>query len=400
MNKQISILMILVISMISFTACTDEDNLRFTAPEEVEQLTITNDVLPEYLISTQTLDNVAERFTWETPDFGVESNINYNLEYSLDGTFESPSVLASTSELQTAVTVEQIFNVATQEIGLDTDPETPFVDENGDPILDENGDPIPNDSGELFLRVNAQLGTDNADNSPESISETIVMNIQMVEQGDGGGAALKDLFLVGAATAPGWDNGNNNPPMVRDPENPNLYTYTGKFLNDEFKVLEQRGAWQPQWGIGPNGNLASSEDLGEDPNVFEITDGEGYYTLTLDLDNLTFSIDPFDESGAATYSTIGIIGSATTGDDTGWNQDIDLTQSTFDPHLWFITDLELFDAEAKFRAGDAWDTNWGADTELTGFGTFDGPNIPVSAGTYDVWFNDIDGSYVFVSQEE
>ena len=400
MNKQISILMILVISIISFTACTDEDNLRFTTPEEVEQVTITNDVLPEYLISSQTLQNIAERFTWETPNFGVESNISYDLEYSLDGTFESPSVLASTSDRQTAVSVEQIFNVATQDLGLDTDPETNFVDENGDPVLDGNGDPIPNDSGELFLRVNAQLGTDNADNSPESISETIVMNLQMVEEGDGSGPALKDLFLVGAATAPGWDNGNNNPPMVRDPENPNLYTYTGKFLNDQFKVLEQRGDWQPQWGVGPNGNLASSEDLGEDPGVFEITDGEGYYTLTLDLDNLTFSIESFDESSAATYSSIGIIGSATTGDDTGWNQDIDLTQSTFDSHLWYITGLELFDGESKFRAGDAWDTNWGADTELTGFGSFDGPNIPVSAGTYDVWFNDVDGSYVFISQEE
>ena len=399
MNKQISILVLMIISMISFTACTDEDNLRFTTPEEVEQVTITNDPLPEYLIGTQTFTNIAERFNWETPNFNVESNITYVLEYSLDGTFENPETITTTNETSASVTVEEIFNIATQELGLDTDPQTPFVNENDEPILDEDGNPIPNGSGELILRVKAQLGSDEADNAPTSTSEPFVMNIQMVEENTGG-PVLRDLYLVGAATAPGWDNGNNNPPMVRDPENPDLYTYTGKFLNDAFKVLEQRGGWQPQWGVGPNGNLASSEDLGEDPGVFEITNGEGYYTLTLDLENLTFSIEPFDTSGATTYSTIGIIGSGTTGDDSGWNQDIDLTQSTFDSHLWYIRGIQLFDGESKFRAGDAWDTNWGSDTELTGTGSFDGPNIPISAGTYDVWFNDVDGTYVFLKQEE
>lgn len=397
MNKQISILIVLIISMLSFTACTDDSNLRFTTPEQVEQVTITNDILPEYLISPQTLQNIAERFTWESPNFGVQSNITYNLEYSLDGTFETPEILATTSENKVSITIEQVYNIATQEMGLDTDPETNMVDENGDPVLDDSGNPIPNDSGELYLRVNAQLGSQEATNSPESISETIVMNIQMVEEG-GGGPVLKDLFLVGAATAPGWDNNNNNPPMVRDPQNPNVFTYTGKFLDSEFKALEQRGAWQPQWGVGPNGNLASSEDLGEDPAVFAVPSGEGYYTVTLDLDNLTYSIDSYDASSASTYSTIGVIGSATTGDDTGWNQDMDMTQSTFDPHIWYLNGLELFDGEAKFRAGNAWDTNWGTDTELTGFGVQDGANIPVTAGTYDVWFNDLDGSYVFLSQ--
>jgi hypothetical protein len=401
MNKQISILIVMIITMISFTACTDEDNLRFTTPEQVEQVTVTNSVLPQYLISSQTLQNVAERFTWEAPDFGVQSNVTYNLEYSIEGTFETSEVLASTNETQNAVTVEQIFNIATQELGLDTDPETNTVDENGDPVLDENGDPIPNDSGELFLRVNAQLGSEDAENAPESVSETIVMNIQMVEEGDGGGPNFKNLFLVGAATAPGWDNGNNNPPLVRDPENPNAFTFTGKFLDDQFKILEQRGGWQPQWGLDPDsGEVTSSDILGADPDVFTVPSGEGYYTININIDDLTYSIEATDISSAPTYSTIGIIGSATTGDDSGWGQDIDLTQSSFDPHLWYINGLELFDAEAKFRAGDAWDTNWGSDTELTGFGGFDGPNIPVSAGTYDVWFNDIDGSYVFILNEE
>ena len=410
MNKQISILMILVISMISFTACTDEDNLRFTAPEEVEQLTITNDVLPVYFIGEQNSDNIAERFTWETPNFGVESNISYDLEYSLDGTFESPSVLASTSARQAAVTIEQIFNVATDTtatgLGLDTNPETSFVDENGDPVLDENGEPVPNDSGELFLRVNAQLGTDNADNSPESISETIVMNIQMIEDAGDCDPPIINLFMVGAATAAGWDNDNNNPVMRRDPENPNIHTFTGFFKDDpsddfdqQFKILDQLGDWDSQWGVSPSGNLISKDELGQDPDVFEVPDGEGYYTFQIDLCEMTFSFESFDESSADNFSSIGVIGSATTGDDSGWNQDIDLTQSSFDSHLWFINGINLFDGEAKLRAEDEWTTNWGGN-ELISFGSQDGPNIPIEPGTYDILFNDIDGTYAFLLQDD
>ena len=306
--------------------------------------------------------------SWNDPDFSEDNTteVNYIVETALTGTdFSDVQEMGSTQENSLGLTHFELNEIAL-EAGIEA--------------LTQ---------GSLDIRIRSVVETTNG--NIERISDTITVDVTPFA------GALTDLFLVGAATAPGWNNDNNNPALVRDPENPNLYTYTGRFLNGQFKVLEQIGGWQPQWGVGPNGDLASSEDLGEDPGVFEITDGEGYYTLTLDVDNLTYSIDPFDASGAATYSTIGIIGDSTPN---GWGSDTDMTQSTFDPHLWYINDIDLVDGEAKFRAGDAWDTNWGADTELTGFGTFDGPNIPVEAGTYDIWFNDLDGSYVFILNED
>lgn len=401
MKNKILILTIICLGLFGLKSCTDDDNFRFQTPAEVEKLTITNSLLGEYLLSTQTFPNVAERFTWEAPDFGVESNISYDLEYSVDGSFEDPIVVGSTTETQLSISVEELWNLATTELGLDNDPETFLVDENGDPVLDEAGNPIPNDAGELFFRVVGDLGTNEADNSPSSISDVQIVFVRLLSNDEGGDVALRNLFLVGDATAPGWDNNNNNPPIVRDPENQNLYTFTGKFSGDPaaFKLLEQRGAWQPQWGLS-EGAVASSEDLGGDPDVFNIPGGEGYYSITVDIDNATFDIQSFDETGSTTFATIGIIGNATTGDDSGWSQDMDLTQSTFDPHLWYMTGLELFDGEAKFRADDDWAVNWGANTELTGFASPDGPNIPVAAGTYDVWFNDLTETYVFVRLEE
>jgi starch-binding outer membrane protein SusE/F len=65
-----------------------------------------------------------------------------------------------------------------------------------------------------------------------------------------------------------------------------------------------------------------------------------------------------------------------------------------------MTGIELFDGETKFRADDDWAVNWGSNTEFTGFASQDGPNIPVTAGMYDVWFNDLTETYVFVRLEE
>ena len=320
------------------------------------------------VLSGDTSGDDAITVSWNDPDFSADNptEVNYSVEASLSGTdFENVELMGMTTDNSLSLTQFEL-----NEIALDAGLEASV-------------------QGSLDVRVSSLVETTNG--NIERISDAITIDVTPYS------GPLTNLFMVGAATAPGWNNDNNNPALVRDPNDPNVFTYTGRFLNGQFKVLEQRGGWQPQWGVGPNGDLASSEDLGQDPGVFEIVDGEGYYTMNMNLSNNTYSIVPFDESSAATYSTIGIIGSSTPN---GWGSDTDMTQSTFDPHLWYINDINLVDGEAKFRAGDAWDTNWGADTELTGFGTFDGPNIPVEAGTYDIWFNDLDGSYVFILNED
>lgn len=379
MNKNILKLMMVFFAIFAFNACSEDDDITFTAQTPPDQISFTNDFLSEYLLSRQTEGNNAERFVWEAPDFGVPTPITYELQGSTDFDFTEPTELATTSNQQASVSVRQLLNLA-EAAGIDDTDDTP-------------------DSGDLFFRVKAMIGSDEAENAPMTMSEVSTLTVTIVRSGGPEPLpVLPNLFLVGNATAADWDNNNNNFPMVRDPENENVFSYTGKFLageTNEFKLIENRGAWQPQWGL-ENGELETSEDLGGDPGAFQITEGEGYYTLQVDTENKTSSLTTFEEAGSETYGSIGIIGFGTTGDDDGWNQDIDMIQSDFDPHIWYISEIELFDGEIKFRADDAWDVNWGGNTEFSGSASIDGPNIPTRAATYEVWFNDLTAEYILI----
>ncbi|SDG73758.1 SusE outer membrane protein [Psychroflexus sediminis] len=378
MKNKILKLMMVFFALVAFNACSDDDTIEFTTQAPPEQISFTNDFSSEYLLSELFAQNNAERFVWMAPDFGVPTPVTYELQGSTDFEFTEPVVLAETTNQQTAITVGQLLSLA-EAAGLDNDPET------------DNPD-----TGELFFRVRAQIGTENAENSPETISEVTTLNVIIISTGGPEPLpVLPNLYLVGSSVASGWDNNNNNFPMVRNPENENMFTYTGRFIDGEFKLLEERGAWQPQWGL-QDGSLETSEDLGGDPGAFAIADGDGYYTLEVDTENKTHTLTAFEEAGSATYNTIGLIGFGTTGTDEGWNQDIDMTQSTFDPHIWYISEIALFDGEVKFRAEDDWGVNWGGNTEFSGYGSINGPNIPTTAGTYEVWFNDLTGNYVLI----
>ena len=73
-----------------------------------------------------------------------------------------------------------------------------------------------------------------------------------------------------------------------------------------------------------------------------------------------------------------------------------MTQSTFDPHIWYITNVNLTNGKLKFRANNAWDVNWGSSDEDFGIGTQGGPNINVKAGTYNIYFNDATGAFSMI----
>jgi hypothetical protein len=63
-----------------------------------------------------------------------------------------------------------------------------------------------------------------------------------------------------------------------------------------------------------------------------------------------------------------------------------MVQDANDPNVWTLT-IKLTDGEAKFRANDAWDINWGSSDFPSGTATQNGPNMKVVAGDYTVTFN-------------
>src|SRR5690606_10463782 len=124
------------------------------------------------------------------------------------------------------------------EIGLDNDPAT------------ENPD-----TGSIYFRLRAYVGTDSSIEMV-SPSETLIL---ILSEGGEVEEPLKNLFLVGDATAPGWNNDGNNPPIIRHSDNTNIFSYKAYFVGggEGFKLLEILGQWQPQWGVGANSGEAA-----------------------------------------------------------------------------------------------------------------------------------------------
>jgi hypothetical protein len=91
----------------------------------------------------------------------------------------------------------------------------------------------------------------------------------------------------------------------------------------------------------------------------------------------------------AQVNSVGIIGTATPG---GWSDETPLTQ--VNDSIWTIT-MRLTNGEAKFRANNNWDVNWGAREFPRGKGVQNGPNIPIFFGDYTITFNSESGEYFF-----
>lgn len=302
-------------------------------------------------------DDAALTMLWSDYNtYGV--NVTYTVEVAKTGSTEF-ATLGTVQNLRVLEITNKTFNDAVLKLGL-----------------------TANVSASVDMRVTAT--TKSVGGTINKVSQIVKVNVTPY-------VAFKNLFLVGNATAAGWNTDNNNQAIFRDASNINKFYFTGKFGTSMFKLIETLGnnTWQPQWGI-KGGAVANSD--GGDPDPFTVSSA-GYYSFEVDILAKTYSITPY--SGAmTTYSSIDIAGNLN-----GWSGSTVLTQSSFDPHQWFIKDLVVSsNGEAKFRANGTWDINWGAAAEFSGQGTQGGANIPLNAGTYDVYFNDIDGRYVFVKK--
>lgn len=319
--------------------------------------------------------NNAMTVTWS--DSVLQSSLGVSVDYSVE------VALAGTSF------------AATTPIGMTTDMTTIDVT-HGDLNEAALGLGVPADTaGDLDMRVVATI-TDANNVTLTRMSETVTISVTTYN------VNFPFVYLVGDATTPGWNNNNNNTPVFRSQNTPNSYYITGYFGAGAFKILETKGQWQPQWGTNDGTTLAVNPGGGSDPGTFNVSTA-GYYTYTFSplSSGATFTVAPYDASGATTYSKIGIIGSATPGD---WGSQTDLTQDPNNPHLWYLNGVTLTSGgELLIRANDAWSIVWrhnGSPSDLYGdaFIAGSGSNFPFNepTGTYDVWFNDLDGSYVII----
>lgn len=102
----------------------------------------------------------------------------------------------------------------------------------------------------------------------------------------------------------------------------------------------------------------------------------------------------FSNSFAQTISLIG-----DTSPSGSWT--VDTNMSTTDNITYTLNDAVLTTATGlstglKFRQDGAWTTNWGGNTFPNGVGQLGGNNIQTVAGTYNITFNRVNGTYTFI----
>lgn len=356
--KNISISMLAAIVLMLFSACTDTtDTFEVTSTEPV---VLSNLAITNIELDPVNINNPAITLSWTIADYGQQASVNYSIQIASDEAFTNVTTAATVNGNNTVTLSVSELNSAAGAVGL-----PPFA------------------WNTLYARVTSSLGTQNG---LPVVSNNINFSVYPYFN-----YKFKDYYLVGDATAPGWNNNSNNNPLFRDPSNSNIYYYTGYFSAGQFKLLETKGLWQPQWGTNDKTTIDVNPGTGTDPGTFPNNNAAiataGYYTFTINFSAKTYSFTPYNATSAANYTSMSIQGSAST--------TTTMNKLGFDGHIWYLNSVRLVPGDLQFKTNTG--SVWASTTEFSGQATVNGGNIPVVVeDDYDVWFNDLTGRYILI----
>jgi starch-binding outer membrane protein SusE/F len=346
--KNITKILIALFAIVAFS-CTQDDveNRPVITSKDAPVLTAPS-VGATYVLTPENASATAERFTWDSANFGGDVVITYSVQMDVKGgDFTSASTLGSVpSANQIAVSVE-VMNNAALALGA-----------------------APFEATEFNIRVVATTGV-----STSIVSESttgIVITPYTTES--------PKLWVPGgyqAASGYGADWTPSSAPQIQAAGYGKTafegYVYFATAQNGSLDgqgfLFNPAANWDHKYGQGATeGTL--TVDGGSNLSVTPA----GYYLVKADTDpaKLTYSL---------TETKWGIIGSATSG---GWDNSTAMTYDK-DTRLWKIT-ATLTSGAWKFRANNSWDINLGA-LKPTADGVnleYGGGDISVDAGTYTI----------------
>lgn len=397
--KKINTILLFTLLIGFLTACSDEDKGPVINPTaETGNMTF---VLNQtrYIDFTYVLEEANNSFdmdalTTTQPNYGFTAAVSYYVQASfnedmnefveLPSSVQGENVTLNVKEMNSA-----IFN------------------------LYEGDMPNPSIEKDVFLRLKAVVS--NASKSPFDSEPTVkplfsnviklnilpyfVENLKTFYEVP----KLKPYYIVGYT---GWDNsvdglGSDVIPMsvvegsVYNDEGQGVFSYTGFFeASKTFKIIGVVGGWAEQWGNeGADGIDSPIHNDGGSSN-FKVPK-DGYYTIT--LNSITNQIT-FEEKTISprVFGNMGMVGEMT---DWGSTPDISLSPyQEVNNHIWYTEYTFTSESAFKFRYNSDWGDNWGSNKFPYGIATSNGDNIPGKPGTYFVIFNDIDGTYMFITK--
>lgn len=353
--KNIFKIFIAVAILTGLWSCENEESLMILQPQEAAFSIITPESGSSTILNEATPANTALTVTWEKVTYGAPTVVTYTVQFAASDTeFAAPVDVTSSTSTNSTIDVNEL-NTRALELGL-----------------------TPNVEGAIDVRIKATVGTTNAEPKFSDVITIIVTPYGSTE------IPVVTLYLVGPGTSAGWDVNNNNMPIFTDPNDNTKHYYTGYFNAGDFKLIEKLGQWEPIYypTVEPNKVFYKTSDTQPDGNFWNET--AGYYTFEINIKDLTYTLAEYTGSTTTTYNKIAYKGSVITGDDSGWETEVALTQSTFNPHIWKASAQTLKAGKMLFYANNQWMAEWGPDI------------IIEKEGKYDVWFNDLDGRYTFI----
>lgn len=208
-----------------------------------------------------------------------------------------------------------------------------------------------------------------------------------------------EYYLVGALQS--WSDQNMSCLMTA--ETAMVQNFTTKWTGDaNLKIWlgSDFGKWDNAFGSASGDGVSAAEGkLKANGGAIVCPEKNAYYTFTADFSTMTYKWTKLANQNPTEFKYVSLIGVGGK-----WNEgdDIDLKQEA--PHNWYLAKQEIPAGGLKIRADHKWrdDGNWGfaegqkfesKGTLITSGGS---SNIPVPAGTYNIYFNDITGAYAFV----
>ena len=321
---------VLTFFAILFTACEDVDIVQLDPnANTVVSLSTDNIVLIE-----DNADSNAVTVSWTLSDFGFDAAPSYTIMIDVTGgDFSEAQLISAGSNYSYDFTVSELNNKLLS-LGL-----------------------TPNEEAVVDFKIKTTLSS-----YQEMLSQSVSMAVTPY-------SSILDLStnlgVVGSATPGGWGNADIPDLPFYTTSTADVYVAYVNLGNGEIKFRKDN-SWNENYGDnGADGTLENGGD--------NIAVSEGSYKITVNMANLTYTIEPF---------TYGLVGSATTN---GWDgPDMMLTYNSFADD--WRTVVTLLEGEIKFRKDNSWTENYG-DSGADGTLENGGNNIAVSAGHYLIIFN-------------
>lgn len=386
---------LLLLSACAFTACED-DNFYNPTVEQPLSFKLNTPAYSSNNIDLATSETV--NLAWSQPAYGFPVAAQYQVQVSLDGNFTTSLAQEEADESGATrcdyVELENVYSACNA--AVDADALAKALQQIGK--WDDGKVPA---TQTIYARVKSSLN-----GVPDVYSNAVTLNVipYYVELKN---AEPEFWYLIGACIGNGsWNNSPDAigaamiPMYIKAGEEYDKKTgkgiiqYVGYLTSAGFKLVKNPGSWDDQWGQGDSFGSFVKNDGGSG-NISVPSDG--YYVVELNTVKDELTVTPYD-GNTTVYSTMSI-----PGDFNGWDVGVTMSPvSTFDGavnHDWTYTlDASGGDTTAKFAANGGWDVNWGDVDFPRGFGSQNGPNIPVAQGTYTVVFNDILGAYSFIAK--